>query len=97
MGLDISAQYILTDANKKFWLEAKNNSLEFGRGELEHPNFIFFCTLAVELGILFGELDVAFTYMVGDIIVEGNTDDAMDLHEFIEFGIKAIEILVDGK
>ncbi len=91
--IDLTAQYILTDVDKKFWIKIIDEKFKFGQGIVEKPNFTFSCTSSKELKLLYGELDAHSAYMAGDITFEGNVDDAMDLHELIEFGLKALDEL----
>jgi putative sterol carrier protein len=93
LEINISAQYIFTDVNKKLWAKINNERLDYGQGETENPDFTFSCILMKELRILFGELDAHSAYMAKDITFEGNIDDAMDFHEIIEFGLKALDEL----
>ena len=93
--MDITIQMNITDADKKFWLKAKEGTLEFGEGDVENPSFTFSATKEVGSGMLFGEVDATSAYMAGDITVEGNLQDAMAFQEIIELALEAYEDLAE--
>ncbi|MBY8989006.1 MAG: SCP2 sterol-binding domain-containing protein [Candidatus Lokiarchaeota archaeon] len=75
--MDITIQMNITDADAKFWLKAKDGTMEFGKGEVDNPSFTFSATKEVAAGMIFGEVDATSAYMAGDITVEGNLQDAI--------------------
>ena len=89
--MDITIQMNITDADAKFWLKAKEGTLEFGKGDVENPSFTFSATKEIGAGMLFGEVDATSAYMAGDITVEGNLQDAMAFQEIIELALEALE------
>jgi len=89
--MDITIQMNITDADAKFWLKAKEGTLEFGEGDVENPSFTFSATKEIGAGMLFGEVDATSAYMAGDITVEGNLQDAMAFQEIIELALEALE------
>lgn len=91
--MDIVVQQVITDKDAKFWMRAKEGTLEYGTGDVENPSFTFSCVLAVGAGMLFGEVDATSAYMAGDITVEGNLQDAMAFQEIIELAMEAFEDL----
>jgi len=91
--MDIVVQQVITDKESKFWMKAKEGTLEYGSGDVENPSFTFSCVLAVGAGMLFGEVDATSAYMAGDITVEGNLQDAMAFQEIIELAMEAFEDL----
>lgn len=93
--MDITIQMNITDADKKFWLKAKEGSLEYGEGTVDNPSFTFSATKEVGSGMLFGEVDATSAYMAGDITVEGNLQDAMAFQEIIELALEAYEDLIE--
>ncbi|TFG27212.1 MAG: SCP2 sterol-binding domain-containing protein [Promethearchaeota archaeon] len=93
--MDIVVQQVITDKDAKFWMKAKEGSLEYGKGETDNPSFTFSCTMAVGAGMLYGEVDATSAYMAGDITVEGNLQDAMAFQEIIELAMEAFEDLAD--
>ena len=93
--MDITIQMIISDADKKFWLKAKEGTLDFGEGDVENPSFTFTATKEVGAGMLFGEVDATSAYMAGDITVEGNLQDAMAFQEIIELALEAYEDLAE--
>ena len=70
--MDIVVQQVITDKDAKFWMKAKEGTLDYGTGDVDNPSFTFSCVLAVGAGMLFGEVDATSAYMAGDITVEGN-------------------------
>ena len=93
--MDITIQMIITDADKKFWLKAREGTMEFGEGDVDNPSFTFSATKEVGAGMLFGEVDATSAYMAGDITVEGNLQDAMAFQEIIELALEAYEDLAE--
>lgn len=93
--MDIAVQMIITDADKKFWVKAKEGDMTYGEGEIDNPSFTFSATQAVGAGMLFGEVDATSAYMAGDITVEGNLQDAMAFQEIIELAMEAFEELTE--
>ena len=89
--MDITIQMNITDADAKFWLKAKEGTMEFGEGTVDNPSFTFSATKEVGAGMLFGEVDATSAYMAGDITVEGNLQDAMAFQEIIELALEALE------
>ena len=79
--MDISVQMVITDLDKKFWINANEGNITFGEGATENPSFTFSCVMQVGAGMLFGEVDATSAYMAGDITVEGNLQDAMAFQE----------------
>ena len=79
--MDISVQMVITDLDKKFWINANEGAITFGEGATENPSFTFSCVMKVGAGMLFGEVDATSAYMAGDITVEGNLQDAMAFQE----------------
>ncbi|MFO7797247.1 MAG: SCP2 sterol-binding domain-containing protein [Promethearchaeati archaeon] len=93
--MDIAVQMILTDIDKKFWVKAKEGTLEYGEGEIDDPSFTFSATSEVGAGMLYGEVDATSAYMAGDITVEGNLQDAMAFQEIIELAMEAFEDAIE--
>ena len=89
--MDITIQMNVTDVDAKFWLKAKEGTLEFGAGTVDNPSFTFSATKEVAAGMIFGEVDATSAYMAGDITVEGNLQDAMAFQEIIELALEALE------
>jgi len=88
--MDITIQMLITDEDKKFWLKAKEGTLEYGEGDVENPSFTFSATKEVGSGMLFGEVDATSAYMA-----EGNLQDAMAFQEIIELALEAYEDLAE--
>ncbi|GAH33921.1 unnamed protein product [marine sediment metagenome] len=58
--LDMSflGQIIISDENKKFWLEFKEGKVDFGEGDGENPTLTFTTTMNIFSGILFGQIEI---------------------------------------
>ncbi|MBD3216161.1 MAG: hypothetical protein GF311_26345 [Candidatus Lokiarchaeota archaeon] len=93
--MDILVQMVLTDVDKKYWVKAKEGTLEYGEGEIDDPSFTFSATSDVGAGMLYGEVDATSAYMAGDITVEGNLQDAMAFQEIIELAMEAFEDAIE--
>ena len=74
---EIRAQNIITDANFKFWIKLGDGKFDYGEGEIENPSFTMSCTAAIMTGIGTGEVDATSAYMAGDLVIEGNLQDAI--------------------
>ena len=94
--MDITIQMNITDADAKFWLKAKEGTMEFGEGIVDNPSFTFSATKEIGAGMLFGEVDATSAYMAGDITVEGNLQDAMAFQEIIELALEALEDMFEN-
>lgn len=93
--MEITVQQVITDKDAKFWIKAKDGSIEYGEGDVDNPSFTFSCTMTVGAGMLYGEVDATSAYMAGDITVEGNLQDAMAFQEIIELAMEAFEDLTE--
>ncbi len=78
--LDMSflGQIIISDENKKFWLEFKEGKVDFGEGEGENPTLTFTTTMNVFSGILFGQIEISSAHKAGDVSFEGAGEELMD-------------------
>jgi len=78
LNMEFLGQIIISDENKKFWLEFKAGKVDFGQGDVEKPTLTFTTTMNVFSGILFGHIEISSAHKVGDVSFEGSGEELMD-------------------
>jgi hypothetical protein len=78
--LDMSfvGKIIISDENKKFWLEFKGGKVDFGEGDVGNPTLTFTTTMNIFSGILFGQIEISSAHKAGDVSFEGSGEELMD-------------------
>jgi hypothetical protein len=92
--LDMSfvGKIIISDENKKFWLEFKEGKVDFGEGDVENPTLTFTTTMNIFSGILYGQIEISSAHKAGDVSFEGSGEELMDfqaitsvLNDFLKY------------
>ncbi|MBY8985066.1 MAG: SCP2 sterol-binding domain-containing protein [Candidatus Lokiarchaeota archaeon] len=78
LDMEFLGQIIISDENRKFWLEFKGGKVDFGEGEVEVPTLTFNTTMNVFSGILFGHIEISSAHKAGDVSFEGSGEELMD-------------------
>jgi hypothetical protein len=78
LDMEFLGQIIISDENKKFWLEFKEGKVDFGEGDGENPTLTFITTMNVFSGILFGQIEISSAHKAGDVSFEGSGEELMD-------------------
>jgi putative sterol carrier protein len=89
---DLCMQFKLTDSEDAFWISARDGEINYGEGEGPDVTVTMLATREVMAGILSREVDATSAYMAGDLVIEGNLQDAM---AFGEIASLAGEIIMD--
>ncbi len=78
MDMSFLGQIIISDDNKKFWVEFKEGKVDFGEGDIEDPTLTFKTSMNVFTGILFGQIEISSAHKEGDVSFEGSGEELMD-------------------
>ena len=76
-------QLVVTDADYKYWVKIGEGNLDYGEGEGEDPGVTMSATGATWAGLSSGELESTSAYMSGDLVIEGNLQDAIAYGEVL--------------
>jgi putative sterol carrier protein len=91
----MTVQLIITDANYKYWVRLGEGKVDYGEGEADDSGVTMSATGATWAGLSSGELDSTSAYMSGDLVIEGNLQDAIAYGEILalamEEGAKYLE------
>ncbi len=79
LDMDFLGQIILSDENKKFWLEFKDGKVDYGEGDVNNPSLAFTTNMATFTGILFGTIEISGAHEAGDVSFDGSGETLMDL------------------
>lgn len=88
---EVAMQFTINDMDYTFWLIAKG-SISYGEGECpEDPTVSFSANGETINGMFSGQVDATAAYMSGDLIIEGNLQDAMAFGEISSLAMEAAE------
>lgn len=74
-------QLIVTDVNYKYWVKMGDGTVDYGEGEGEDPSVTMSATGATWTGMSSGEIESTSAYMSGDLVIDGNLQDAIAFGE----------------
>jgi len=80
---NMMVQLVITDANYKYWVKMGDGAIDYGEGEAEDPSVTMSATGVTWAGLSSGELDSTSAYMSGDLVIDGNLQDAIAYGEII--------------
>ena len=89
---DLCMQFVITDRDNKFWIAARDGVISYGDGDGPDVSVTMKAAFETMSGILSQEVDATSAYMSGDLVIEGNLQDAM---AFGEIASLAGEIMED--
>jgi len=89
---DLCMQFVITDKDEKFWIAARDGAISYGKDEGPDVTVTMKAAFETMSGILSQEVDATSAYMSGDLVIEGNLQDAM---QFGEIAGLAGEIMAD--
>ncbi len=93
---EIAMQFTITDIDYKFFLIAKG-SIAYGEGDCtEEPTVSFSANQETITGMFSGAVDATAAYMSGDLVIEGNLQDAMAFGEITSLAMEAAEEYFDN-
>ncbi|MFX0103793.1 MAG: SCP2 sterol-binding domain-containing protein [Candidatus Hodarchaeota archaeon] len=93
--LDLVIQIEITDLKTFFWLTVKDGKIDYGKGDIENPTFLFSTSMEIALGMIFGKTDATSEYMAGNVAIEGSLPDAMSFQGIIELAMELFEELTE--
>jgi len=76
-------QLVITDANYKYWVKMGDGAIDYGEGEANDPSVTMSATGVTWAGLSSGELDSTSAYMSGDLVIDGNLQDAIAYGEIL--------------
>jgi len=74
-------QFVVTDIDYKYWVKMGDGTVDYGEGEGNDPSATMSATGATWTGIGSGEIDATSAYMSGDLVIDGNLQDAIAFGE----------------
>ena len=91
----ILVQIVVTDIDYKFWTKFGEGAVDYGEGENDDATVTMKASQATFAGITSGEVDGTSAYMSGDLVIEGNLQDAIAYGEIqglaMELGADLLE------
>ena len=76
-------QLVVTDVNFKYWVKIGDGTIDYGEGDGDDPSVTMSATGATWAGLSSGELDSTSAYMSGDLVIDGNLQDAIAYGEIL--------------
>lgn len=81
-------QLITTDVNYKYWVKIGDGTIDYGEGDGADPSVTMSATGATWAGLSSGEIDSTSAYMSGDLVVDGNLQDAIAYGEILSIAME---------
>lgn len=92
---EIAMQFTITDMDYKFWLVVKG-AISYGEGDCPDDVTVSFSANGETItGMFSGKVDATAAYMSGDLVIEGNLQDAMAFGEISSLAMEAAEEFFD--
>jgi putative sterol carrier protein len=79
----IIVQQEITDVDYKYWIKFGEGGVEYAEGASDDASVTMKATQATWLGLSSGEIDSTSAYMSGDLVIEGNLQDAIAYGEIL--------------
>lgn len=74
-------QLVITDLDYKYWVKMGDGAVDYSEGEADDPSVTMSATGATWGGIGSGEIEATSAYMSGDLVIDGNLQDAIAFGE----------------
>ncbi len=81
-------QLITTDVNYKYWVKIGEGTIDYGEGDGADPSVTMSATGATWAGLSSGEIDSTSAYMSGDLVIDGNLQDAIAYGEILSIAME---------
>ena len=81
-------QLVTTDANYRYWVKIGDGTIDYGEGDGEDPSVTMSATGTTWAGLSSGELDSTSAYMSGDLVIDGNLQDAIAYGEILSIAME---------
>ncbi|MFX1456366.1 MAG: SCP2 sterol-binding domain-containing protein [Promethearchaeota archaeon] len=79
----IIVQQEVTDVNYVYWIKFGEGTVDYGEGPSDEASVTMKATQATWTGLSSGEIDSTSAYMSGDLVIEGNLQDAIAYGEIL--------------
>jgi hypothetical protein len=89
----IVGQILITDKNLAFWFSAGDGVFDYGEGEADNPSYTMKATWEIIGKILSMESDGQDEYLSGELVIEGNIQDAINYAEITRAFVEALQKL----
>jgi putative sterol carrier protein len=80
---NMMVQLVITDADYKYWVKMGDGAIDYGEGEADDPSVTMSATGVTWAGLSSGEIDSTSAYMSGDLVIDGNLQDAIAYGEIL--------------
>ncbi len=92
--LKLRVQIVITDKKMNIWATITGKNVEYGKGDVSDPTFVFSATYPILFDIIMGQKNAATEYLAGNAGIEGNVPDAMAFQGIIELGMEKFNNLI---
>lgn len=89
----IVGQITITDRDFAIWYSAGNGVFDYGEGKVDNPSYTMKSTWEIGGKILSMESDGQDEYLSGDLVIEGNLQDAINYGEITRAFVEALQKL----
>jgi putative sterol carrier protein len=79
----VIVQQEVTDIDFRYWIKFGEGAADYGEGESADATVTMKATQATWAGLSSGEIDSTSAYMSGDLVIEGNLQDAIAYGEIL--------------
>ena len=91
----VVAQMEVTDLDFKYWVKFGEGTVSYGEGDSDEASVTMKAAQATWTGLSSGDIDSTSAYMSGDLVIEGNLQDAIAYGEVLglamELGAELLE------
>jgi putative sterol carrier protein len=84
----MTVQLVITDADYTYWVKLGEGNVGYGEGEADDPSVTMKATGTTWAGLSSGEIDSTSAYMSGDLVIEGNLQDAIAYGEILALAME---------
>jgi putative sterol carrier protein len=84
----MTVQLVVTDANYKYWVKLGEGKVDYGEGEADDASVTMSAAGGTWAGLSSGEIDSTSAYMSGDLVIEGNLQDAIAYGEILSIAME---------
>jgi putative sterol carrier protein len=74
-------QLVISDIDYKYWVKMGDGTVDYGEGEGDDPSVTLSATGSIWAAMSSGELESTSAYMSGDLVIDGNLQDAIAFGE----------------
>ena len=85
---EMVVQLVVTDQDYKYYITMGEGNFDYAEGEAEDPSVTMSATAATWAGLASGELDSTSAYMSGDLVIDGNLQDAIAYGEILAMAME---------